>query len=201
MKQVIIFLLLIIVGIMGYNLYKKWHRFNPPNYEYKATNPINLNHSNKELLLDYHHAVADLNGFVISQWGANGIDVRNPNDDDAQTMAAVATYAEKRGVVDYFEGRLSLAEKTSVKKVESTITPKEALIRNIFKDNPSPFRLGERSAMVFEIQQLLIDKGNLINRDGVYNAETFNALKSFEEINGLYPDGNIDTITLEYLLR
>lgn len=201
MKQVIIFLLVIILGVMGYNFYKKWHRFHPPNYEYKATTPINPEHHDKELLMDYHRAVAELNGFVITQWSANGIDVRNPEDDSAQTLAAVATYAQKRGAVDYYEGQLSITEKALVKEIKSPTTPKKTLIRNIFKDNPSPLRLGERSAMVYEIQQLLIEKGDSIKHDGLFRTETFNALKAFEEKNRLFPDGQLDAITLDYLLR
>ena len=201
MKQLIIFLLLIILGIMGYNLYKKWQRFNPPNYEYSPTSPVHLEHSNKELVLDYHRAVNELNGFVITQWSAHGIDVRNPQDDDAETMSAVNGYAEKLAAVHFYEGQLSIPQKATVKEIQPKSTPKMTLIRKVFKDNPSPLRLGERSAMVFEIQQLLIEKGDSITKDGHFSTETFNALKSFEEKNGLFPDGKLDAITLDYLLR
>ena len=54
---------------------------------------------------------------------------------------------------------------------------------------------------MYEIRQILIQKGDSIELNGLLNSETFNALKSFEEKNGLLPDGKLDAITLEYLLN
>jgi hypothetical protein len=62
-------------------------------------------------------------------------------------------------------------------------------------------RIGDRSALVYEIQRLLISHGEVIQLDGLFNTETFNALKSIEEKNQLFTDGKLDAITLEYLLK
>lgn len=204
MKQIIIVLLIIILGIMGYNVYKKYQRFNPPNYEYQATESIDANHPNKALLLDYYQAVEALNGTVITQWSTNGIDVRNPKDDDKQTLAAVSEYTTKLGFVKYFESQLlNGPEEKPVKMEFSEEEKKKMLIAEMFHASPATnsFRLGDRGALVYEIQRILIQKGDSIKLDGVFNTETFNALKSFEEKNGLLPDGKLDAITLEYLLN
>lgn len=204
MKQIIIVLLILIIGIMGYNFYKKYQRFNPPNYEYQLSETIDPNHPDKALLLDYYQAVEALNGAVITQWSANGIDVRNPKDDDKQTLAAVSGYNKKLAFVKYFEGQLLNApEEKSVEKEPSEADKKKMLIAEMFYANPNgnSLRLGERSALVFEIQQMLIDKGDSIKHDGLFRTETFNALKAFEEKNGLFPDGKLDGLTLEYLMK
>ena len=204
MKQIIIFLLIIILGIIGFNVYQKYQRFNPPSYEYQATETIDANHPNKALLLDYYQAVEALNGAIITQWGANGIDVRNPKDDDKQTLAAVSEYTRKLGFVKYFESQLlNESVEEAVKTELSEEAKKKMLIAEMFHANPTTnsLRLGDRGALVYEIQRILIQKGDSIELDGLFNIETFNALKSFEEKNGLLPDGKLDAITLQYLLN
>lgn len=203
MKAIIIFLLLIILGIISYNFYSNWKRFHPPNYQYTTDVVIDGNHPNKALLLDYHQAIARLNGYVITQWTANNIDVRNPESDDAEVLAAVTTYREKIGVVKFYEAQLLAPQKEEVVKTETAAQRKKKLIKSLFTENPAKntFRLGERSPLVFEIQKLLYAKGDTIKIDGVFNTETRNALQSFEKKNGLFPDGKLDLITLEYLLQ
>ncbi len=204
MKQIIIFLLIVIVGIMGYNMYKKYQRFNPPNYTYTIPQTIDANHPNKALLLDYHEAVSALNGYVITQWSSNGIDVRNPKKDNAETLAAVAEYGKKIANVNFFESQLTASEeKKPVETEPNAAMERKMLVAEMFNANPSTNSLkpGERSALVYEIQRLLIQHGDSITQDGLFRTETFNALKAFEEKNGLFPDGKLDALTLNALLK
>ena len=204
MKQIIIFLLLIIVVIIGYNTFKKHKRFSLENYEYKIPD-LDTSEADKETLLDYYRAVERVNGYVISQWSTEGIDVRNPEDDDETTRAAVTRYRELLADVGYFEKLLTTPEK---KPVTTTKPPTEEelrknLLRKTFYADPSAYslRIGEQNAIVYEIQHLLIKHGDSIRHDGLFRTETFNSLRQFEEKNGLFPDGKLDAITLEYLLR
>lgn len=205
MKQIIIILLVVIVGIMGYNLYKKYHRFNPPNFEYSVPEGIDANHPNKDLLLNYYQAVEAVNGYVITQWGANEIDVRNPEDDNAQTLAAVSEYAKKLGYVKYYESQLlkPKEEKTAIKKDTSKVENRKKLVQKLFYANAQAngLQIGDRGALVYEIQRLLVQKGDSIVHDGIFSTETFNAIYGFEEQNGLFADGILDAITLDHLLN
>ncbi|MEM7085837.1 MAG: peptidoglycan-binding domain-containing protein [Bacteroidota bacterium] len=204
MKQIIIFLLVVIVMIMGYNVYKKYQRFNPPNYTYTVPESIDANHPNKSLLLDYYEAVSALDGFVITQWSVNGIDVRNPEKDNGETLAAVSEYHNRLADVSYFESQLTAAEvKEPIVVRPNTMDERKMIIAQMFNANPekNKFQLGERSALVFEIQGLLNQKGDSIAQDGLYKQETLNALKSFEAKNGLFPDGKLDALTLNALLK
>ena len=63
------------------------------------------------------------------------------------------------------------------------------------------FKLGEKNALVYEVQRILIEKGDTIRHDGLYRLETQTALKNFEENNNLFPDGKLDALTLEALLK
>lgn len=204
MKQIIIFLLLIIVGIMGYNLYRNYQRFHPPNYQYQVPEGITTMSTDSKLLYDYFHAVEELDAFVITQWGEERIDVRNPDEDDTETQLAVATYAKKKAKVRFYETQLLNPEVNKEPAGEPTEAAiRKQLVAEMFYADPSSnsLRIGERSALVYEIQQLLIDNGDSINHDGLFQTETLNALKAFEEKNGLFPDGKLDALTLQYLLN
>lgn len=204
MKQIIIFLLLIIVGILGYNFYKNYKRFNPPNYQYQIPEEISSNPSESGLLYDYYQAVEELDGYVITQWSTEGVDVRNPGKDGSEVTASIANYAKKKAKVRFYEKQLLQPNKVEEKaKGSSEAEKRKQLVSKLFYVNPNSnsLRLGEKSALVFEIQQLLIENGDSIKRDGLFRAETFTALKNFEEKNGLFPDGKLDVITLQYLLK
>ncbi|MGJ8665276.1 MAG: peptidoglycan-binding domain-containing protein [Patiriisocius sp.] len=199
MKILIFLLLFIILAILGYNFYDNYQRFHPDNYEYKPLETIDPNHPNKSMLLDYHEAIADLNGYVITQWSANDINVRNPEDDNAQTLAAVAIYTKKKGIVNYFESQLIAPIQEKTQKTKEQL--RDEIVKNMYDANPQTLSIGNKGALVFELQRLLNNKGESIKIDGVFNTETFTALKSFEEKNGLYVDGKLDAMTLDYLLQ
>ncbi|OAB80301.1 peptidoglycan-binding domain-containing protein [Cochleicola gelatinilyticus] len=204
MKQIIIFLLVVILGILGYNMYSKYHRFHPPNYEYEIPEAITMGEEMSPQVLNYYEAVEALNGYVITQWGAERIDVRNPSDDDAQTVAAVSEYRKKLAAVKMYEAQLLQPKKEIVQeKVLSEAEQKKILLRNMFSENPTSYslRLGERGAFVYEIQKLLIEKGYEIPLDGLFRNVTFESLKNFEEKQGLFPDGRLDAITFNRLLE
>ena len=202
MKQIIIFLLVVIVGIMGYNMYTKHQRFNPPQYQYAIPETIDANHANKALLLDYHEAVKALDGYVITQWSANGMDVRNPKKDNEETQAAVAEYNKKLANVEFYESQLLASEvKQEEPKLPSASEERKMLIAELFRAAPNGPRIGDRNALVYELQGLLISKGDSIKHDGLFRTETFNSLKAFEAKNGLFPDGKLDALTMNYLLQ
>ena len=203
MKQIIIFLLLVIVGIMGYNLYRNYQRFNPPNYQYQVPEEISNTTMQSDLLYDYYKAVEELDAYVITQWSEDRIDVRNPEDDDQETSSAVAEYAKKKAKVRFYETQLlNPTKEKKVSKVPSEEERRNALILKMFYSDPggNSLRLGDQNALVFEIQRILIESGDSIRHDGLFRAETFNSLKNYEEKNGLFPDGKLDAITLDHML-
>ncbi|MBT8271441.1 MAG: peptidoglycan-binding protein [Bacteroidia bacterium] len=202
MKQIIIFLLIVIIGLIGWGQYKKYKRFSLSEYEYKIPDEIE-NTSDKRLLLDYFEAVESVNGYVITQWSSHGIDIRNPKKDNDRTRAAVSEYGKRLANVKFYEQQLMHPAAKKDPEVISDEEHKNRLLRQQFYANPSAntLRLGDQNALVFEIQRILIEKGNSIRHDGLFRAETFNALRAFEEKNGLFPDGKLDAITLEYLLN
>jgi murein L,D-transpeptidase YcbB/YkuD len=204
MKQIIIFLLLCIVGLIVYGQYKKYKRFSLSEYAYQIPETIDISNADKGLLLDYYEAVEAVNGYVITQWSSEEIDVRNPQSDDEEEMASVSEYRKKLANVKFYEAQLLNPSEREKPQLElSEAEEKKLLISKLFNQNPAAnsLRLGESSALVFEVQRLLNEKGDSLIHDGLFRAATFNALKAFEEKNGLFPDGRLDALTLEYLLK
>jgi len=223
MKQIIIFLLVIILLLIGFSQYKKYKRFTPPEYEYTSNDNIDLNYHDQTFLLDYYKAIEQLNGYVISQWSYNGIDVRNPEDDNEETQAAISTYSDKLAVVKFYEDQLLSSNKLKgqglsnpdIKMIEEKGMTQAEYIKakkdkgqktkfmQLYKEaiTSNDLRLGSRNAFIYEFQKLLVKKGYDIPVDGVYKNATAEALRKFEESKGLFPDGKLDALTLEALLN
>ena len=215
MKKLLIVLIMVIVLIFSYNQYKEYQRFHPDNFNYKSSENIDLEYYNQDVVYSYFEAVQALNGFAAMQWSVNEINVKSPEDDDESTTFVVNEYRKKLAKVKYYEAKLEASKQlkdegltnAQIKaKLEGNTAPKNsevaefnAKIKSMF--NPSSkIRLGEKSAFIYEIQKLLVKKGFDIPLDGVYKNITQDAIYKFEENNNLFPDGNLDVLTLDALL-
>ncbi len=219
MKKILIFILTVVILIFAYNEYKDYKRFHPKNVNYLVNENIDLNYHDQSVVYDYNEAISALNGFVITQWSANEIDVRHPEDDDAQTQYAVSEYSKKLAKVKFYEAKLTQSKtlkskglnNVDIKNIESKGFSadkasnsialekfKEMMLKSIPKTN---LIYQEKSAFVYEMQKLLVKKGFDIPVDGIYKSITSEALRNFEEKNQLFPDGKIDLLTLYKLLE
>jgi hypothetical protein len=217
MKQIIIFLLVIILLIIGYSQYKQYKRFTLENYEYQVNDSIDLDYHDKSFLLDYYEAVEELNGYVITQWSANEIDVRTPEEDDEEHQFALKEYAKSLAKVKFYEDQLlksvelkskgmsnediKLYEEEGVTMKEKQRIEHKIKLHKMFDDASKSLRIGDQSAFIYEIQKLLKNKGHDIPLDGVLRNITTEALMAFETKHGLYADGRLDVFTLEKLVE
>lgn len=201
MKAVLITILVVIILIFSYNKYSDYERFSLENYEYNTVDTSEK--MDKATVMLYHQKVAQLNGFIITTWSANSIDVRNPDDDDEQTLAARAQYDKILGEVTYLESKLQkTADDDNASAVKLKKKERHDRIKELFTSTPNnALRIGSSGALVFELQKLLNLNGSNIPQDGNFQRVTFESLKSFEEANTLFPDGKLDMLTLEYLLE
>lgn len=216
MKQIIIFLLLIVVFLIGFGKYNEYKRYNSPQIDYKSTKKIDLDYHNQELVINYHKAIEDLNSFVIYQWTTNSIDVRKPENDNEQTKLAVTKYADKLGIIKYYETKLEnsntlkkqgfsnkeikILEETGKTANEHISSQKIIKIKSMFNTSKK-LLFGGSSSLIFEIQKQLIKKGFKIKLDGVYKIETAKAIKQFETENNLFADGYLDILTLDAIFE
>ncbi len=219
MKGIIIFLLVIITLIMGYNQYHKYQRFHPKNVNYVSKDAVDNSYYNQNVVMDYYEAIETLNGFVVSQWSANRIDVRNPKKDNIATQYAVNEYQKKIGKVKYYEAILlqSTAYKSKglsneeIRLLENNQQSSEDISKQKQKNEfydvfekvilQKTLQIGDRGPFVYELQKQLTIDGYVIAVDGNFKIETQTALKDFELKNNLYPDGILDVLTLRELLK
>lgn len=180
---------------------------------------IDLNYHDKNFLLNYYQAIEDLNSYVRTQWVTQDVDVRNPEDDDKDTQNAVLGYNKKLGIVKFYEDKLvesAILKKQGISNKEIVFFEQNGLnakdfkqflkrkfLIDTYKSNPEKYSLkvGDYSSFIFELQKKLVEKGHEIPIDGLFRDITFNAVRAFEEKNGLFPDGKVDLLTLEYLVQ
>lgn len=216
MKQIILFLLLIIALIIGYGKYSDYKRYSSPEVNYQSTKEIDVSYHNQETLLNYYESIENLDSYIMLQWSANEIDVRTPEKDDLNTKVAIDLYAKKLAKVKYYEtvlnNSLQLKEKglsnIEIKFIEENgIDLKTFRKRNRYEKIKSLFNSdvklynGEKNAIIYEVQKELNNNGANITLDGVYRVETLNAIKRFEEQNNLLADGYLDALTLELMFQ
>jgi len=216
MKQLIILLLLIIAFIIGFGKYQQYQRYNSPKIDYKTDKKLDLEYYNQEFLMNYYDAIEDLNSYVMMQWSANDIDVRTPEDDDIETKRTADLYAKKMAKINYYEAKL--IRSASLK--EAGLTNKEIKfleengsdlkhykqqqeilkIKSMFV-NTTKLSYGQKSALIYEVQKKLVQKGFQIDVDGIYKVQTKTAIQNFEEKNNLFTDGFLDVLTLDALFK
>ena len=219
MKKILIAILVVIVLIFAYSEYKEYKRFNPPNSSYTISEAIDLNYFDQSVVYNYNDAIQNLNGYIATQWSANGIDVKNPESDDEETQFAVAEYNKKLAKIKFYEAKLEQSKGLKSKgltnaEIKNLVTEGISLedynsrqkvnkynkmMLSNFKENR--LGLGAKNHFVFEIQKLLVKKGYDIPVDGVYKNVTSNAIKDFETKNNLFSDGKLDAMTLDLLLK
>ncbi|MCI2228225.1 peptidoglycan-binding protein [Polaribacter sp. MSW13] len=216
MKQIIIFLLLIIAFFIGFGKYHQYKRYNSPAVNYTTNKTLDSQYYDQELVINYHKAIEELNSFVMMQWTVNGIDVRTPEDDNEQTKLAVKKYAKKLASIKYFETKLEnsaslknkglsnkeiqFLEKTGTNLASYNKAQNATKIKSMFDVKEKMF-YGQKSALVYEVQKKLVANGLNIKADGIYKVETLNAIKTFEEKNNLFADGILDILTLDALFH
>ncbi|WP_026777552.1 peptidoglycan-binding protein [Polaribacter sp. Hel_I_88] len=216
MKQIIIFLLVIIALGIGYGKYMQYKRYNSTEIKYQTDKNIDVSYHNQELLMNYYEAVEALDSYIMLQWSANEIDVRVPEEDDIETKVALENYAKKLAKVHYYEAILENSTKLKEKGLDNSEVKflenqgidlktykrklKYSKIKNLFNSNVKLYN-GEKNAIIFEVQKELNRKGDSITVDGVYRFETLNAIKDFEQKNNLLADGYLDDLTLEMIFE
>lgn len=219
MKQIIITLLVVIFLILGYNLCSNYKRFHSPGSDYVSNQKINLKYYDSSTLQNYYQAIEDANSYVKMAWANDDVDVRNPEDDDDDTKAVVSGYTKKLGIIKLYEEKLvqsakmkseGLNDKDVIAFEESGFKGKDynefikrKFLMETFKSNPEKYSLkvGDFNSFVFELQKILVKKGYNIPVDGLFRDITLKAVGAFEQKNGLFADGKVDAVTLDYLLR
>lgn len=216
MKRIIIVLGVLFLTIYAFGKYQNYQRYHSQFIEYSTTKKINTHHYNSQLVVNYRKAVEDLNAFVKLQWFVHKIDVLKPESEDLKTKNAVKIYHEKLAIINYYEDQLTHSYKLkqqgfSSAEIQSIFEGRKSdleiakevqkqLLRKLFSTSNS-LKFGEKGKMVFEIQKLLVAKGYQIAIDGLDKNETQEAIIDFQKKHNFFPDGEVDWLTFEALIK
>jgi hypothetical protein len=220
MKQLAIFLAIVILGAIGYNQFINYRRFHPAkNYEIVANNKIDLTYYDKAFLNEYYRKIGDANSYALECWVDRGIDVRAPKKSNDITNKSVEKYNQLKADVNYFEAILiqsnelktkgysnsdiqewqtSGVDPSKLKEFKQNNEVRESLMNTL---KSRIWSVGDKGAGVWELQKLLKAKGYDMPVDGIFSTLTKEAILDFETKNNLYPDGVIDEYALNLLLR
>ena len=219
MKKLLIIIAVIIIAIFAYSEYKEYQRFHPKSAHITKSRKIDVNYHNQETVYNYYDAIEQANSYMTVQWSANEIDVRTPEKNDKTHQLATKIYAEKLSRITYYETILEQSEQLKKEglsnediifletkgislKEYNVFSKVENFRKNILELMPNKkLYAGEKTAFIFELQKLLVKNGFNIPVDGVYQKQTSDALKTFEEKHNFLPDGKIDLLTLKALLN
>ena len=152
------------------------------------------------------------------QWTTNDIDVRMPEENDLETNQAVNIYSKKLAKINYLEKKLiqsaqmkkegATNDQIKAKENNTTIPDQKDSLQTVpallelYKNQISISKnIGSKSALIYEIQKLLNSQGYAIPLDGVFAQITSTALADFESKSNLYPDGKIDILSFNALMR
>lgn len=202
MKQILIAILIAIIGLWGYSIYANGKRFKfPSEYDYTKSESIDPQYHNPLLLDEYLMLSQDIGEYARRQWRHEKIDVRQPDSQDDEEMAAADRYKRMIARADMLGTLLTQsAEWKSEGLTNDAVALKELgeAGAESFSDQimssviSAPLKRGDRSQTVMEFQKLLASKGFELKIDGIFDAETEAAVRSFQNKNGLFESGQID---------
>jgi len=209
MKRLALLVIIITLPLIAYYQYQKFRRFNPPSaYDYVASDSIDVYYHSPEALQLYYENVFEVGAFARRLWHNQGIDVRYPDQDNLEAMQASQYYQQLLKTTSYLEDRLLRSQQ--LKQVGFTNGEIKTMEENEW--SPQQFQLmhqqflldlerGDEGAAVWRLQGLLRDRGHDIPVDGIFNNITEQALRDFQQGEGLYPSGQVDESSLRELLK
>ncbi|HHG86060.1 MAG TPA: peptidoglycan-binding protein [Bacteroidetes bacterium] len=193
MKKIAVILLIIVLAVIVCVQYAKLSRLSPPEaFEYTFREDVDLDYHNPAVLGDYYETGYAVGSYAREMWRNNGINVRIPESDNADDRRAAIHYNHLRAYTDSLGARLSRSlrmkkegwNNVDIQAIESEgISPKALRIRKVF--GKQSLVSGDKSRGVFVLQAFLIRKGYQIPHDGYYWTETEEAVRDYQNKNGL----------------
>ncbi len=193
MKQLFFLLLaLVLLAILVFE-YRAWRRHRSSDaYAYAIDSTINWQEPSPLLVKEYLLGVEELAQYGRFAWAKHGVDVLTDSPTDPESGPFVTTYQLMLSSVRALEIQL--------KHPRDSFAALPADVARLL-DNPILAKPLDQSALVFEIQKKLTEKGYQMPIDGIYKDETRASVLAFQQANQLYPSGLVDQITLERLFQ
>lgn len=209
MKRIIVFVVVLLLVIITVLQILNFFKFRlTTDYDYPAkTAGIDLQYHDPTLVSRYYETATKIGSFARESWFNYGIDVRLQDYSDTLSINASKTYDAMLVAVKQMEARLinshSLKldgfKNSDVKYMEeNNLSPVEYTLIGTFQGKE--YERGNLEPGVWEMQKLMNSIGQKIKIDGNFDTETEDAVRKFQEEEGLYPSGKADVVTLKRMI-
>lgn len=207
MKKLVFIVIIVALPVIAFFQFQNYRRFNPPAaYEYAISNDIDVNYYNQELVDEYFTKSIEIGAFARLKWRNEGLDVRFPDENNLADVNAAKYWTELRARVQFLERKLEFSKTLKAQghanqEVRMAESGFEVAHLDFVKDQEGiqSIQLGDQSRYVWIVQNKLIEKGYDHVRDGLFGDDTQSAITSFQQDQGIYPEGLINEETFELL--
>ncbi len=209
MKRILTLAIVVFLAIYGYSKYQEYQRFHPPSsYDYAISDQIDINYHNEEVINAYYQNASEVGTFARSVWSSENIDVLHPRRDHALEMKYSKEYQDLIIRTKKLEDRLKHAAKLKqqgfsnqdIRAMElEGLNPQLYLFQKALGDNIAELKIQDNGQMVYLLQTYLVKLGYDIPEDGIFRRITEQAVRDFQESQGLLPTGVADPVTFRKL--
>lgn len=208
MKKLLIVVVVITLPIITYFQYKNYVRFQAPSdYDYQATNEIDLNYYDQSLVEEYFEKKIEISSFSRRVWRNEGVDVLFPDTNVELELDYSNYYNTLLKRIEFLELKLNQSlqykqkgfDNSQIQRLEQGIS--QAVIRNEKFVGLEGSSIGDEGETIWVLQKKLIEKGYEHTLDGVFGDETQLAVIKFQNDNELFPSGVVSRSTLELLFK
>lgn len=213
MKKVVRALVLIVVAIVSFVIYKSYKRANPPSdFSYKIPAQIDTNYYSKSLLNNYFDLCYELEETAQSLWYNEFINVHQKDLKEPMAMQAKRRYMQKLRFLKGMEAKLLESANLKGKGFSNyDIQEIERIGLSQYQKNKADLSFeesttilaekGQTSQFILWMQTRLNLQGADIREDGIFDTETEEAVTSFQQDNKLSPTGLMDKLTYKLLVQ
>lgn len=208
MKNLFFIIVIVTLPLIAFFQFQNWRKFHPPKDYTLAPSPeIDPNYHDPEVVLNYYTSLQQAATYARYCWKEYRVDVRSDYPADSKKQQYIKTHQNYLATAQMLKQKLvkSAAWKKQGYSNEEIINmeslgelPEEL---HQLLTNKVMAKIGDKSQMVYQVQQELVEKGYAMPIDGVFKTETQEALKYFQRDQKLFPSGILDRITLERLFE
>ncbi|MEL7145141.1 MAG: peptidoglycan-binding domain-containing protein [Bacteroidota bacterium] len=210
MKKLFYIIVIIGIPVIIFFQFQNWRKFSPPNqYDYQLSDKIDIDYFDPDAVKTYYQNAQEIGSFARATWHTYGIDVRNFDQTDEQSVSKAAYYNLLVSQTKQLEKQLEMSQSyksdgysnAEIRQIITTGIKPEDLKRQQKMQQLFDLQFGDLSQEVYILQKILSEKGYTTPVDGNFRSSTRETLQQFQTDNNLAPTGRTDKQTLESLLK
>jgi len=206
MKKIIPIVIVILLGIIAYTTFMKYHKINSPVYVSSDLQQIDVNYYDQALVSTYFNDLQELESLVRRTWYNHGINVLYIDDKNEESVTYGTQFNLLKAKLAFIKEKLKVSyqlkeegyDNTQIKQIVEEGKPKWHFDESYEMLNA---KFGDSGRGTWLLQHKLKSFGYDIPLDGEFKNETEAALKAFQQKNNLYPSGEVNESSVKALIK